>query len=162
MTGASTLSCGSPAPLPQTPTPTSTPLAIASGGPASPRASATSAADAAVEAYAYTDGSGNRYALDVTTRKLTYTPIRRGESSSGLYDGGPAWNSELAPAEVEGIVALFKRALVDAAAHTTERAKGTGLVTVLPSKETAILLMQAGVRKELEAALATHFPKPGR
>lgn len=160
---ALTFSCASSAVRPQAapaPSAPSTTLITIASAPSAGAPAAPSSTAAAIDGYSYADGSGNRYSLDLATKKLTYTPVRKAESSSGIYDGGPAWHSDLSTAEMSAFVSLFKGALAETEGTTAERAKGTGLIRELPAGKEMLLLTQAPSRMKLEAALRGYSPKP--
>lgn len=125
-------------------------VACASRGPDTTPASASM--EIAVQTFSYADGAGNRYQLDGGALTLTYTPVTAVESSSGTYDGGPAWSSALTQAQHDALVALFERALTATAEHRPDRAMGTGVVQDGGSR-LVILTMASPVRGELEAQL---------
>jgi hypothetical protein len=106
----------------------------------------------AARTFAYGDGAGNAYQLDGATLNLGYKPVTAAESSSGTYDGGPAWSHAISQAQYDALVATFDRAIAATTEQTPDRSKGTGLISYGASQQ-VILKMSSPVRKELETQL---------
>lgn len=66
--------------------------------------------------YSYGDGSANRYRI--TPGELSYPPVTKETSSSGVYSGGAAQRVRLADAEFRGLRQLLDEAIADTRAHT--------------------------------------------
>ena len=106
----------------------------------------------AARSFSYGDGAGNNYQLDGATLTVGYKPITAAESSSGTYNGGPAWSHTLTQAQYDALVATLDRGVAATAEQTGERGKGTGLIGYGASQQ-AILKMSSPIRKELETQL---------
>jgi hypothetical protein len=108
----------------------------ARGNPATPSvATAASGAQlgagepsSAGESFLYADGSGNTYQLDGAHRRITYVPMTAERSSSGTYDGGPAWTQVLAPERYAALTDMLNKALSAREQHTKELLMGTSSV----------------------------------
>jgi hypothetical protein len=102
--------------------------------------------------FSYGDGAGNSYELDGATLTVAYKPITAAESSTGTYNGGPAWSHTITQTQYDALVATLDRGIAATAEQTGERGKGTGLILYGASQQ-AILKMSSPIRKELETQL---------
>src|SRR3954468_366251 len=80
------------------------------------------------------DGSanGNGFTRGADGRvQFVYRPITKAESSTGMYDGGPARREDLAAedARLSELWALLQRLEGDKASQTPDRGKGTGAIS---------------------------------
>ena len=78
----------------------------------------------AARSFSYSDGAGNSYQLDGATLTVGYKPITAAESSSGTYNGGPAWSHTITQAQYDALVATLDRGIAATAEQTGERGKG--------------------------------------
>jgi len=82
----------------------------------------------------YYDGSGNSYRFDQPSDAdpvgASYDPVDPIQSSSGEYDGGDPWTSQLDEDETGELWRWVDGLVVDTSVHAERREKGTGLVRV--------------------------------
>lgn len=109
-------------------------------------------AKVAARSFSYGDGAGNSYSIVGATLTVTYDPITAAQSSTGTYNGGPAWSHTITQAQYDALVATLDRGIAATAEQTNERGKGTGLILYGASQQ-AILKMASPIRKELETQL---------
>lgn len=102
--------------------------------------------------FSYSDGAGNRYEFDESSRTLVFNPVKASDSSSGSYSGGPGWSQEISEDQYQKLKATFTKAIAATDQQTSDRSKGTGMVE-LSSGEQTILKMSSSVRKTLESEL---------
>jgi hypothetical protein len=102
--------------------------------------------------FSYSDGAGNRYEFDDSSRTLVFNPVQASESSSGAYSGGPGWSQVISQIQYEKLMATLTKAIAAKDEHTSARSKGTGVVE-LSSGEQTILKMSSSIRKTLESEL---------
>ena len=76
--------------------------------------------------YNYFDGAGNKY--EIKDLKLTYTPIKKEESSSGTYDGGDPYTKELTKLDLVKFIDVFERAIWNEKDHSPKREMGCGTI----------------------------------
>ncbi len=109
-------------------------------------------ANNATRSFSYGDGAGNSYSIVGATLTVTYNPITAAESSTGTYNGGPAWSHTITQAQYDALVATLDRGIAATAEQTSERGKGTGLIGYGASQQ-VILKMESPIRQELETLL---------
>lgn len=76
--------------------------------------------------YEYADGNGNVYILKSSS--LEYVPVKKEESSSGLYSGGSPKTVTITPTQYEGIKDLLNAALNNPSIHIEDRVMMSGVV----------------------------------
>lgn len=98
--------------------------------------------------YSYADGNGNLYTLK--HKRLVYDPVTALESSSGMYDGGKAFDLKLSTAQANTLIALFDEALLAADEHQAQRTKGTAILErKLGTQTTSAILTMSSKHKQL-------------
>jgi hypothetical protein len=102
--------------------------------------------------FSYSDGAGNTYQLEGSTRTLVFNPVKASESSSGTSNGGPGWSQAISQIQYEKLMATLTKAIAATDEQTSDRSKGTGMVE-LSSGEQTILKMSSSIRKTLESEL---------
>ena len=95
------------------------------------------------------DGSANwfQFRRDANDRvQFVYVPITRAQSSSGMYDGGPARQEELAAndARLIELWTALQRLEADTSKHQPERSKGTGAISWAGPKDKRDFIVQMG------------------
>lgn len=103
--------------------------------------------------YTYIDGSGNTYKL--LNSMLSYSPMTKANSSSGLYDGGDPFSKELTKEQLIGLIDVFERALWQEEAHTSKRTMGSGTLYKIVGDENSriYLSMRSDAKNEIENQL---------
>jgi hypothetical protein len=76
--------------------------------------------------YTYSDGSANEWV--VTDKTITYIPVTKETSSSGLYDGGTPFQKEITETQYNEIKLLLKKGLQNPSIQTDKRTKGTSVI----------------------------------
>jgi hypothetical protein len=111
-----------------------------------------------LHAVTYADGSANRYLLG--QGQLEYVPVKPEQSSTGYYDGGPAWKVALTAAQLAAIAEAIDRGIAATAAHVKSRGKGTGLLEIRCGDERVswILGMRSPEKAAIEDALKKARP----
>ena len=106
------------------------------------------------------DGSANGFQFRRVASgrvEFVYVPITRAESSSGMYDGGPARREELAADDVRlsQLWSLLEKLEADTSRHQTDRNKGTGAISwdSVSGKREFIVEMNSPLLKELMVLL---------
>ncbi len=106
--------------------------------------------------YHYYDGNSNHYTI--TAGMIKYDPVRKENSSSGMYSGGKPARAALSEEQFESLVKLIGSIEKDPAIRAATRAKGTGMILVAFSQELRKFIFLKGskmdsLEKELKAAL---------
>ena len=103
----------------------------------------------------YSDQNNNVYV--VTRDALTYEPIARGESSSGVYSGGESFRVSLEASEYEEIMNLAREIVNDPEGKSKKREMLTSVLTLVDDrKESAFILGKSEMRTKLESLLQKH------
>jgi hypothetical protein len=104
-------------------------------------------------AYQYSDGNANIYII--TPNTLEYIPVKPQESSSGFYQGGVPKKVVLPSQAFQTLAAQFEAAKKNAGIHTSERQKGSGLITTITGSEKHVVILKPGCVElaNIEAAL---------
>jgi hypothetical protein len=104
--------------------------------------------------YTYSDGSANQYRI--TKDSIEYFPVKPAQSSTGTYDGGDPVKKQMAPELFQQFEQLVKDAGADTNEHTSERGKGTAMISVYDgtSSSSFILRMGSARVREIENVLA--------
>ena len=84
--------------------------------------------------YIYSDGSSNNYIVSET--QIIYDPIKKENSSSGIYSGGEPKSKPITPKDFENINTLFKEAITAKSDHQQNREMMTGLLIHKKGKKT--------------------------
>ena len=92
--------------------------------------------------YEYADGNGNSYKLN--SASLQYTPVKKEESSSGLYSGGEAKTVTINSEQFKTISTLLESALNNTAIHTNERVMMSGVVRVTAGENKRSCIVRPG------------------
>ncbi|MCB1172340.1 MAG: hypothetical protein KDK39_02185 [Leptospiraceae bacterium] len=109
----------------------------------------------AITHYQYADGNGNVWQLDVQQSRLRYEPVEPRQSSSGFYDGGPAFAAIVSTKERTEIERLFAAAFAAKDEQAAQRRMGSSQIQILRGleRDLAILTRQSPRRQELEQYL---------
>jgi len=92
--------------------------------------------------YSYADGSANVYEL--RGHVLEYIPVKPEESSTGTYSGGEPKTVTISTQQRDTLQSLFEKAILNTAVHQKDRAKGTGAITMIKSKEEQRYILRMG------------------
>ena len=92
--------------------------------------------------YEYADGNGNTYKLQPTS--LEYVPVKKKESSSGMYSGGEAKTVTITAEQYKNISALLESALSNAAIHIKDRVMMSGVVRVVSTEHKRSCIIKPG------------------
>ena len=107
----------------------------------------------------YFDGNGNGYRFergsDAEVAEARFDPVDPATSSSGTYDGGEPWASDLDEAEVAELWRWVEGLTADTSLHLERRTKGTGMVRVSLAGEERAFVLAGGARR---AAFETFLP----
>ena len=79
-----------------------------------------------IENYRIVDGSNNQYLVSRTT--VEYLPIKKENSSSGVYSGGNAWKKPISEKQYQLIQKLFESAANEKSQLRKKRSMGTYLL----------------------------------
>lgn len=90
--------------------------------------------------YLFTDGNNNKYEIYKT--KLNYIPVKKENSSSGIYSGGEPQKVEIDKSKYSAIEKLIKRVLKDKQYHLANRLMGCGTIT---SKQKTIFISRESI-----------------
>jgi hypothetical protein len=94
----------------------------------------------------YTDGNGNEYAIG--TISLVYTPVKLHESSSGFYSGGQPRQVTLTAAQQHRLIHLLEVACNKSESHSTNRAKGSGLIQLFTTTQKTSVILTPGCAEQ--------------
>lgn len=79
--------------------------------------------------YEYADGSANVYKLTSTT--LEYIPVKKEESSTGMYSGGDPKTEAITKTQYESVSKLLESALSNTSIHIEDRMKTSGAILAI-------------------------------
>ena len=105
--------------------------------------------------YKYADGSANLYTLQSST--LEYSPVKKEESSTGMYSGGEPKKVTITAAEYDTIRKILESSLNNTAIHIEDRIKTSGAITEIDGNKTRSAIIKPGTKEivEIEKALKT-------
>lgn len=102
--------------------------------------------------YNYFDGNGNHYT--VTLGMIKYDPVRKENSSSGMYSGGKPARAAITQEQFESILKQIDSIEKDATIRHNNREKGTGMISISFSQELRKFIFLKGQKMdELEKTL---------
>jgi len=104
----------------------------------------------------YTDQNNNRYTISPET--LSYLPIKKENSSSGIYDGGEAATVALSKEAYKTISEKAMDLLADTSKHTTKRMMMTSIIQLKEPSERATLV-KSKKRTDFENLLTGYLEK---
>lgn len=87
--------------------------------------------------YIFTDSNNNSYLLD--RDQLSYSPITKANSSSGIYDGGVPFSKKLSKIQLIKLVDVFERAIWAVNDQVKTRTKGSSVLSK-PAQEISVIL----------------------
>jgi hypothetical protein len=99
--------------------------------------------------YKYIDGNNNTYVIGPGS--IEYIPIKKVESSSGMYSGGAPAKATITQLQYDGIVALLDEMIEDMPNRIADRNMGCG--TVIKGDEHAYVKMKSPKKAQLEREL---------
>ena len=91
------------------------------------------------ETYEYQDGNGNRYIIK--SELMEYIPVKPSQSSTGFYDGGEYFKTEISKLQYEEIISVFSEAIQNKSCHIKNRVKGSGRIIVNERKGIKIYII---------------------
>ncbi|HMG92493.1 MAG TPA: hypothetical protein VK589_20685 [Chryseolinea sp.] len=92
--------------------------------------------------YEYADGNGNTYRIQASS--LEYVPVKKEESSSGMYSGGEARTVAINAEQYRDISALIESALNNTGIHINDRVMMSGVVRAISSQNTRSCIIKPG------------------
>ena len=92
--------------------------------------------------YEYADGNGNTYRIQASS--LEYIPVKKEESSSGMYSGGEARTVAINAEQYRDISALIESALNNTGIHINDRVMMSGVVRAISSQNTRSCIIKPG------------------
>ena len=92
--------------------------------------------------YEYADGNGNTYKIQESS--VEYVPVKKEESSSGMYSGGDAKRVTITAEQYKKISALLDSALDNTSIHINERVMMSGVVRVISSENKRSCIIRPG------------------
>lgn len=103
--------------------------------------------------YEYADGSANAYRL--TTSSLEYIPVKKEESSTGMYSGGDPKNVTITQTQYESISELLESAMNNETIHIKDRIKTSGVIRITTDGTTksCIIAPRCPEQVNIESAL---------
>jgi hypothetical protein len=78
--------------------------------------------------YEYADGNGNVYTLAAKT--LSFDPVKKEESSSGMYSGGEPKTVPITTVQYDSIRSMLETAMNDQSIQINDRVKMSGAISV--------------------------------
>jgi len=101
----------------------------------------------------YLDGSGNAY--KITTDSISYFPITRKMSSSGMYDGGKEAHKSITKSDFENLLARYDGIFTDKSIHIKDRIKTSGVLVRYTDKNVPeeIIISKSDEQQKLEEFL---------
>ncbi len=105
----------------------------------------------------YFDGSGNAYYI--TSEKISYIPITREKSSSGMYDGGKEVHKSIRRSDFEEMIVQFDLVFRNKEIHIKNRIKTSGVLIRINNQNIAedIIISKSGEQQKLEEFLKSFF-----
>jgi hypothetical protein len=92
--------------------------------------------------FEYADGNGNTYKVQHSS--LEYIPVKKEESSSGMYSGGDARTVTLNAEQYKNITTLLESALNNTAIHINDRVMMSGVVRAVSSENKRSCIIKPG------------------
>ena len=92
--------------------------------------------------YEYADGSGNAYKIQPSS--LEYIPVKKEESSSGIYSGGEAKTVTINAEQYKNISILLESAMNNTAIHINDRVLMSGVIRAISSENTRSCIIKPG------------------
>ena len=100
----------------------------------------------------YSDGNGNYY--KITKDSISYEPIKREMSSSGIYDGGEGKSNKITEAEFTLIFKEFETIFNNKSIHIPNRMKISGRLRLNNGDDTkAVIIKKSEEQNQLELLL---------
>ncbi len=88
----------------------------------------------------YSDGNGNYY--KITIDSISFEPIKREMSSSGIYDGGEAKNKKITNREFKLVKKEFEHIFKNKAIQISNRMKTSGRLKWNESSEQKVIIIK--------------------
>lgn len=103
--------------------------------------------------YTYADGNNNRY--HISTKKISYKPIKPEESSSGTYDGGEAKTVEISKEDFNNVSILLDNMLQNPKFQNNKRQMGSSRISKRENDKSisCIIPYRSEQKSELEKLL---------
>ena len=101
--------------------------------------------------FVYHDGNGNKYTL--LRNILEYFPIKKAESSSGIYDGGNAFKKTLNAAQYQKLFNLFNKLITDKTCHTKQNIKPNCSIQFLEEEGNEEFIIKANNKTNKQALI---------
>ncbi len=101
----------------------------------------------------YLDGSGNAY--KITADSISYFPITREMSSSGMYDGGKEAHKSITKSDFENLLARYDGIFKNTSIHIKDRIKTSGVLIRNNDKNVVeeIIISKSAEQQNLEEFL---------
>lgn len=108
--------------------------------------------------YIYSDGNGNVYRL--MGNRLTYEPVETIDSSSGIYNGGDSWETDISDEQIATLDELFTAAFKNRTFRTDKRTLGSAEIRRIEDDETfkVIIAMRSPDKAKIEEFLGELKP----
>jgi uncharacterized lipoprotein len=105
--------------------------------------------------YEYADGNGNTYKIQPSS--LEYIPVKKEESSSGLYSGGDAKTVTINAEQYKNISMLLESALDNTGIHINDRVMMSGVVRATSPENNRSCIIKPGSNElfKIEQTLKT-------
>ena len=101
------------------------------------------------ETYSYADGSGNVY--KISQDSIEYIPVKKENSSSGIYSGGEPARKAISEEDFEKIRNELERLLDNKSLQIKDRVMGSGMITVSKGKkEKTVIVKDSDEKRKLE------------
>jgi hypothetical protein len=92
--------------------------------------------------YEYADGSGNRYLISESS--LEYVPVKKEESSTGMYSGGEPRLVPISSATFGTLRQLLENAWSKKEVHIADRIKTSGAITRIADNKHGTIILRPG------------------
>ncbi len=101
----------------------------------------------------YLDGNGNEYIIN--KESISYVPVKREMSSSGMYDGGREARRNINAADFKTLIILFDDIIKNTGIHIKERIKTSGVLVRYKNNNVSekIIISKSAQQKHLEEYL---------
>lgn len=101
----------------------------------------------------YSDGSGNFY--KITKDSISFKPISREMSSSGLYDGGEPTKNEITQKDFKKVYHEFETIIKNKKVQIPNRIKTSGLLIIKEegAKKKVVIIKKSDEQRHLESML---------
>lgn len=105
----------------------------------------SSFADMKSSSYTYVDGSGNIYKISIDS--IEYIPVKKENSSTGMYSGGEPAKKVLSKSEYQKIQSAIEEIFSNKSIHIKERIKTSGMITMVQGKREKSVIFKSTEEK---------------